>query len=100
MGTRRVEGGTVSVGGGCLYASYRDGRSCAPLVTLNAIGRVSGRVSVVTEVFAIPGDGAMAMAGVRLGGDTFATDLGLGILIGGGLLPMLAVNMSYRFGGR
>jgi hypothetical protein len=99
MGTRRLEAGSVSLGGGCLYVSGRDGSPCQLVLTAGASGDVNARLSVLTENYLLPGKGALVSGGVRLKRTRFATDLGLLILVGDGLLPGVVVNFTYRLGG-
>lgn len=100
VSTQSHSAGATTFGGGCAYVATGRGVPCKLVLSAGARGDVSRRVSILTDNYVLVGEGALVSGGVRIGGSNFATDLGLGVAISGGLLPVAAVNFSYHFGGQ
>ena len=100
VATHRHAAGATTFGGGCAYVTTGKGVPCRLVLSAGARGDINHRVSVLTDNYVLVGEGALVSGGVRIGGTNFATDLGLGVAISGGLLPVASINFSYHFGGR
>ena len=100
VGTFGSEDNAVTVGAGLPFAS-RDGAADKFVVMVGGETRVSRRMKLLTENWAMPGEeGVLLTAGIRLMGERWTTDLGLAApATGDGFFYFPIVSFAYAFGG-
>jgi hypothetical protein len=106
VGTFGTRDSAIHAGTGVGFSNEEDSGTVVP-VMVGGEHRITRRNKLVTENWWIPGEGAMATGGLRIMGERWTTDLGLGALFGAtedwetDTIPYFPIiSFSYGFGGR
>jgi hypothetical protein len=96
--TKEFESGSLTAGGGWLYARGDDHVASSAVAMIGGEQRISPRVSLLTENYVFFAGGAMVSGGVRLNRGVFTAEFGLMAPIAEGDFAVgPIINLGWRF---